>query len=102
VHHNREAALRERGKLAFGEEALEHEDAARVMALAQPGRDIELQQRQAVRIFQRGQDVVQAMPVRIRLHDSQYLRAGGQRANARHIGAQRGEIDLGVQGTGHA
>ncbi len=78
------------------------QDAARVMALAQPGRDIELEQRQAVGILQRGQDVVQAMPVRIRLHDSQYLRAGRQRANARQIGAQRGEIDLGVQRTGHA
>ena len=97
-----EPALRELRQLALGEEAFEQQDAPRVVSLAQVDRRIGFDQRQAVRILQRGQHAREAVPVRVGLDHRQHLRVGRLRAHQREIGAQRGEVDLGEERSGHS
>ena len=75
MHDRGEPSQRELGQFAFGEEALEHQDAPRVPALAQFDRDVRLDQREPVGVLERRQDAQQAVPVGVGLDDREHLRA---------------------------
>ena len=101
VDNCRETALRQFGQLALREKALEQQDPARVVPLAQVDRHVRLDQRESVRILKRRQHPSEAMPVRVGLNHRQHLGVGGLRAHQRQVGAQRGEVDLGEERSGH-
>ncbi len=102
VNNRGQPALGEFRQFALGEKSFEQQDPARVPLFAQFDRDVGLDQCKAVGVLERGQHALQSVAVRVGLDHGEHLRAGRLFAHARKVGAQRSEIDLGVQRTGHA
>ena len=90
------------GSSRLGEEALEHQDAPRVVPLAQVDRRSGSTSASPSASSSAGSTRVKSVPVCVRLDHRQHLGAGRLLAHLREIGAQRGEVDLGVQRAGHA
>ncbi len=101
VHHDGEAPRRDFGQLIRREESFEQQDPPHVMSGAQRDGRVELDQRQSVGVGQRRQQSHQPVPVGIRLHHGEELRARRELLRAREIRAQRRQAQLGVQRAGH-
>ena len=101
VHDNGKTARRDLRQLAGAKKTFEQQNSARIVMLAQRDRRVELEQREAVGIGQRGQHAHQAVPVGVGFDDGQNLGAWRTFARNAEIGAQRGQIDLCEDRTHH-
>jgi len=95
MHDDREPARRDLRQLGGLEEALEQQDPPRIALCPQLDGRIELEQRQAVGVRERGQHAEEPVAVGIRLHDGEDLRFGCLHAHRFQVAPQRSEVHLG-------
>ena len=102
VHGVPEVQARAGFEVAWLEAAFEQQDRAAPAERAYAFGLGQVEQRETVGACQAGVDALDAMAVRIRLHDRPHLGARGGGARALQVVGERGRVDQGFDGARHA